>query len=85
LKGLGQDHEKNYANFQGEITEGYGKGTVNIWDKGNYRLESKSRDKIVFHLQGKRLKGKWALIKANFKDKKTGKVNDKQWLLFRVV
>jgi len=77
------DHDKNYANFQGEIKEGYGKGTVKIWDKGNYKLESKSPSKIVFNIQGKRLKGKWALIKADFKDNKS-KDADKQWLLFRI-
>ena len=74
-----EDHPKSYANFEGEIKEGYGKGKVKIWDKGNYTFESKSPKKFVFNLQGKVLKGKYALVKANFKGGK-----DNQWLFFRM-
>jgi DNA ligase D-like protein (predicted 3'-phosphoesterase) len=73
-----QDHAKAYANFQGEIKEGYGKGTVKIWDKGTYTLESKKPNKIVFLLNGKQMKGKYALIKTDYgKDKKS-------WLLMKL-
>ncbi|MBU1706227.1 3'-phosphoesterase [Patescibacteria group bacterium] len=75
-----EDHLKSYANFEGEITEGYGKGKVKIWDKGTYTLESKSPTKLVFILQGKILKGKYCLIKADFSDDK----NKNQWLFFRI-
>jgi DNA ligase D-like protein (predicted 3'-phosphoesterase) len=36
-----EDHPINYAKFEGEIKDGYGKGTVKIWDKGNYKLIEK--------------------------------------------
>lgn len=75
-----EDHLKSYANFEGEITEGYGKGRVKIWDKGTYTLKSKSPTKLVFILQGKVLKGKYCLIKADFADDK----NKNQWLFFRI-
>ena len=78
-----EDHPQSYANFQGEIKEGYGKGRVRIWDKGNYSFESKSPKKLVFILQGKILKGKYCLIKADFKDSDDKKKND-QWLFFRI-
>lgn len=72
------DHPKSYGNFEGEIKEGYGKGMVKIWDKGNYKLEEKTSSKIVFYLQGKRLKGKYVLIKTNFLDKKN------TWLFMKI-
>jgi|TARA_Y100000310_G_C20683333_1_gene817422 DNA ligase D-like protein (predicted 3'-phosphoesterase) len=78
-----EDHAKSYADFEGEIKEGYGKGKVKIWDKGNYTYESKSPKKFVFNLQGKVLKGKYCLIKPEFKDNK-GKKKDGQWLFFRI-
>lgn len=72
------DHALSYANFEGEIKEGYGKGNVKIWDNGNYSLVEKTPKKIVFNLQGKKLKGKYALIKTNFEDKKN------TWLLMKI-
>jgi len=73
------DHSKSYAKFQGEIKEGYGKGTVKIWDQGNYKLEEKSPKKIVFILQGKKLHGKFALIKTEY-----GSKPEKSWLLIKL-
>ena len=78
------DHAKSYADFEGEIKEGYGKGRVKIWDKGNYKLESKSPKKWVFTLQGKVLKGKYALVKANFEPKEGKEKKDDQWLLMKI-
>jgi len=72
------DHNLSYAKFQGEIKDGYGKGTVKIWDNGNYSLIEKTPRKIIFNLQGKKLKGKFALVKADFKDKKD------TWLLMKL-
>jgi DNA ligase D-like protein (predicted 3'-phosphoesterase) len=72
------DHALSYGNFEGEIKEGYGKGFVKIWDKGNYRLEEKTPSKIIFILQGKILKGKYALIKTKFNDK------ENSWLLMKL-
>ncbi|MEK6917920.1 MAG: DNA polymerase ligase N-terminal domain-containing protein [Nanoarchaeota archaeon] len=72
------DHALSYGNFEGEIKEGYGKGIVKIWDKGNYKLQEKTPTKIVFILQGRRLKGKYALIKTNFEGK------ENSWLLMKL-
>ena len=73
------DHPKSYAKFQGEIKEGYGKGLVKIWDEGNYSIEEKSINKLVFNLQGKRMKGKYVLLKTSF-----GHTPEKSWLLMKV-
>lgn len=69
-----EDHELGYEKFEGVIAEGYGKGTVEIWDKGTYDLESRKPDKIVFVLHGKKLKGRYTILKFR---------PGKEWLLFK--
>jgi len=71
------DHEKSYANFEGEITEGYGKGTVEIWDKGIYELVEKDDKKIVVNIHGKKLNGEYVLLNSKLGGKK------ENWLLFK--
>jgi len=72
-----EDHAMSYANFQGIIPEGmYGAGKVKIWDKGNYKLLEKTSKKIVFQLNGKKLKGKYCLVKTNYAKK--------SWLFFKI-
>lgn len=61
-----EDHPIAYANFHGEIKEGYGKGIVKIWDKGIYELKFKDSKKIEIILHGKKLKGNHVLVKTNF-------------------
>ena len=71
-----EDHELNYADFEGDIPEGeYGAGKVEIWDKGTYELLSRKEKKLVFMLDGEKLKGKYTLVQF-------GKV-EKNWLFFR--
>jgi len=70
-----EDHPIEYANFEGIIPEGhYGAGKVEIWDKGSYVLKEKTNDKIVFKLNGEKLKGTYVLLR--FK-------GDKNWLFFK--
>lgn len=71
-----EDHDLSYIDFEGNIEEGsYGAGSVRIWDKGTYDIETNRPDKIVFHLHGKRLEGRYTLLQM-----KWGK---DQWLLFK--
>jgi len=72
------DHDLDYAKFQGEIKEGYGKGKVKIWDSGTFDLIYKGRDKIEFELHGKKLKGKYILLNAKLGGDK------KNWLFFKI-
>ena len=74
-----EDHTVEYMDFEGLIEQGYGKGTVEIWDSGTYELESKKEDKIVFQLYGKNLRGKYALLIPGW-----GKKEKKEWLLIKV-
>ncbi len=72
-----EDHPLEYADFEGTIPEGmYGAGTVRIWDRGEFRLEEEMSDRLLFELKGKRLIGKYALIKTKFKGKDS-------WLFFK--
>lgn len=64
-----EDHPIAYIGFEGIIPEGqYGAGSVEIWDSGEYRLEDRSGKKIVFELEGQRLKGRYALIHTQGKN-----------------
>lgn len=75
-----EDHPLEYAKFKGVIPEGnYGAGKVEIWDKGNYKLKEKTKNKIEFILYGKKLKGNFVLVKTRY-----GNKPEKSWLWFKV-
>ena len=75
-----EDHPVSYGNFEGEIPEGhYGAGKVEIWDKGTYEIEEKDKKKIVINIKGKKLKGKYVLVKTNY-----GAKPEMSWLFFKV-
>jgi len=70
-----EDHPVEYANFEGTIPEGeYGAGTVEIWDKGTYKLVERKEDKLIVEINGNKLKGIYVLLL--FKDQKN-------WLFFK--
>ena len=70
-----EDHPIEYANFAGIIPEGeYGAGTVEIWDRGKYHLKERTENKLVFEIEGTKLRGTYCLLR--FK----GKEN---WLFFK--
>jgi DNA ligase D-like protein (predicted 3'-phosphoesterase) len=74
-----EDHPLSYATFKGTIPEGnYGAGEVKIWDNGEYELLKKYSNKIILEFHGKKLHGKYCLIKTNFRDRKS-------WLFFKMV
>jgi DNA ligase D-like protein (predicted 3'-phosphoesterase) len=71
-----EDHPLDYIDFEGVIEEGYGKGEVKIWDEGPFDIESRMPNKIVFSLQGKKLSGKFTLLKF-------AKAGENGWLFFK--
>jgi bifunctional non-homologous end joining protein LigD len=85
-----EDHPVSYIGFYGSIPEGnYGAGTVDIWDEGNYvpvdakgqqiseqqALKALESGNLKFSMNGKHLKGEFALVKL--------KDDDKSWLLIK--
>ena len=80
-----EDHPLDYRNFEGTIPKGeYGGGTVMIWDEGFWQpygnVEEGLRNGMLkFVLKGRRLKGKWALIRL--KGKEGERKNN--WLLLK--
>ena len=70
-----EDHPLSYIDFEGIISEGqYGAGTVKIWDKGTFIMESRKPEKIVFTLNGAKMRGGYVLIR--FKE-------EGQWLILK--
>jgi bifunctional non-homologous end joining protein LigD len=73
-----EDHPLAYIDFEGIIPEGvYGAGAVVIWDEGTYEQTANERDKIEFIINGKKLRGSFALVR--FK----GRGKENQWLLIK--
>ena len=88
-----EDHPYDYRNFEGIIPSGYGAGTVIVWDEGFYEMadangmDKKAQDaallkgidagKLHIILDGKKLKGEYALVKTHGR-------GENAWLLFKV-
>jgi bifunctional non-homologous end joining protein LigD len=88
-----EDHPYDYKDFEGIIPEGqYGGGTVLVWDQGTYEpgepiegkkeqekwlLASYHKNKLSIILHGRKLKGKFNLIKTYGK-------KENAWLLSKV-
>ncbi len=69
-----EDHPIAYIDFAGKIPEGeYGAGTVEIWDKGEYKLDNKVTDRLEITLTGEKLSGSYVLIHTD----------GKNWLLIK--
>jgi len=71
------DHPLEYALFEGTIPEGnYGAGQVKTWDIGTYDIKEKESKKIIFNINGKKLKGNYCLL--HFRPA------EKNWLFFKI-
>ena len=74
-----EDHPLEYADFEGIIPPGnYGAGKVIIWDTGTFRnlkdiplSEALKNGEATVWLDGKKLQGGYALIRTNYRGKKS--------------
>ena len=80
-----EEHPLEYRNFEGTIPKGeYGGGVVMLWDEGYWEPyadveEGLRQGSMKFVLKGRRLKGKWALVRMKAK---AGETKD-NWLLLK--
>lgn len=80
-----EEHPLEYRNFEGTIPKGeYGGGVVMLWDEGYWEpyadVNTGLREGMLkFVLKGRRLKGKWALVRMK---KKAGETKD-NWILLK--
>jgi DNA ligase D-like protein (predicted 3'-phosphoesterase) len=75
-----EDHPLGYEDFEGTIPEGqYGAGKVETWDRGEYIPLEKTSSKRIMEIRGKKLHGRYCLIKLKAKEKE-----DKNWLFFKL-
>jgi bifunctional non-homologous end joining protein LigD len=81
-----EDHPIDYGDFEGIIPEGeYGGGTVLLWDTGTWEpIEDPHKGlragSLKFRLSGKKLQGRWALVKIKGRDARD---DAKSWLLIK--
>ena len=81
-----EDHPVEYGSFEGVIPEGeYGGGTVLLWDQGTWEPVGDphaglAKGKLEFILQGKKLRGRWTLVKIRGRQSRDA---DKAWLLIK--
>ena len=76
-----EDHPLDYADFEGLIPAGnYGAGGMIVWDRGEWVAlepwrEGLEKGKLLFELNGYKLRGRWTLVKI--------KKAEKEWLLIK--
>jgi len=56
------DHDLEWLTFTGVIEDGYGKGTVEIWDSGQCEILQWKKNKIKINFFGKKLFGIYSFI-----------------------
>jgi DNA ligase D-like protein (predicted 3'-phosphoesterase) len=78
-----EDHSMAWGAFEGKIGDGYGKGAVIVWDRGDYEglddvsmAEALARGKASFRLSGEKLRGGFTLVRTSGGAKP-------QWLLIK--
>jgi len=79
-----EDHPLEYADFKGTIPKGeYGAGDVKIFDKGIYNIVHETKNSLEINIQGKKVKGVYALIQFKNPSTKLGAGESKNWLFFK--
>ena len=59
-----EDHPIEYLTFHGVIPDGYGAGSMTIWDTGTYELIEEKDNELKLRMKGERLDGEWVLVQT---------------------
>ena len=59
-----EDHPIEYLTFHGVIPDGYGAGSMTIWDTGTYELMEEKPNELKIRMKGKRLDGEWVIVQT---------------------
>ena len=85
-----EDHPLEYGTFEGTIPQGqYGGGTVQLWDYGTWAPQGDdprgdlAKGQLKILLYGKRMHGRWALIRLRDDKPKLGRKLHHNWLLIK--
>ena len=85
-----EDHPLDYVDFEGVIPEGYGAGSMIVWDRGLWRPledphEGFKNGKLLFTLEGYKLRGTWTLFATADRSGSKASQNQasEQWLLVK--
>ncbi len=86
-----EDHPLEYRDFEGVIPEGnYGAGSMIVWDRGRWTDLEDARaglesGKLLFELDGHKLRGVWTLFRLNAPANRRGTKDDdgRQWMLMK--
>ena len=84
-----EDHRLSYGDFEGVIEDGYGKGTVLVWDTGSYRnldddrsmAEALDAGHARVWLDGEKLAGGYTLQRIQGRSRQSG--DGAEWLLIK--
>jgi hypothetical protein len=68
------DHDLDYIDFEGTIEDGYGAGTVEIWDGGECEVVDANDRSMSLVLHGERMRGSYKLMHWK----------EDNWLLFKL-
>src|SRR5258708_38755884 len=71
-----EDHPIEYLTFHGVIPDGYGAGTMTIWDTGTYDLLLEKEREVKIHFHGTRLRGERVIVQTTANE-------GRDWLMIR--
>ena len=89
-----EDHPLDYGEFEGVIPDGYGAGTVMLWDAGTVTWvketadhgveESMRRGDLKFSLEGVKLQGEFALVRMSGRSaRRAAEPEGRDWLMLK--